>query len=339
MRRFLPLWGLFGALALGGIAVDAFAAATRSTTIALTSDDRRRVVVNRENHSVSIIRVRDLSGLDTSVKLAEVAVGKDPRCVAIRPDNREAFATNAASGTVSVIALAGPHRYSVVAEIPVAPELRGCALLPTTGLGLFVASYTDGNVYLIDVAQRTVAASMPVGGNPTALAITDDGDDTNETLFATQFLAEPVPGGPGEGFDTGKRGIVHAISLHDFSVIHIPLCPLANVGFTADRTAFCPQTNPNLHRPDLPIFCPDVNAPPGTPVITQDPQGCFPPANPRASLGRLFANDLIDIDATPDGQVFLSVSRGGNYIIRATLDAAHKLTIGAPNNVIRWQME
>jgi hypothetical protein len=61
------------------------------------------------------------------------------------------------------------------------------------------------------------------------------------------------------------------------------------------------------------------------------------PAKPRASLGRLFANDLVDIDATPDGQVFLSVSRGGTYIIRATLDAAHKLTIGAPNNVIRWQ--
>jgi mono/diheme cytochrome c family protein len=51
------------------------------------------------------------------------------------------------------------------------------------------------------------------------------------------------------------------------------LSPLKNVGFTADRTAFCPQTNPKLHNS---IFCPNVKAPPGSAVITKDPQGCFP---------------------------------------------------------------
>ena len=39
---------------------------------------------------------------------------------------------------------------------------------------------------------------------------------------------------------------------------------------------------------------------------------------------------------TPSGTVFLIVSRGGNYVIRAMRDANGKLTIGAAN-VIRFQ--
>ncbi len=415
VRRFLPLWGLamLGALALGTVVVDAFATdaegattrtslslPSRSTTIALTSDDQRLVVVNRETHSVSIIKVRNLLGRDSAVKLAEVAVGQDPRCVAISPDDSEAYVTNALSGSVSVIALAGSLRYSVVAEIPVAPELRGCALSPT-GAFLFIVSHTAGNLYVIDTAARTLAnAVLPLSGNPTAIAVTNNGDDNDldETVFVTQFFAELIPGGPGEGFDTGRQGFVHAFSLASGPLPRIKLSPLSNVGFTADRTNFCPQTAPTP--PHSNIFCPNLTAPKGSDVIVKDPQGCFPnqlaaalirgnrlwvpnicagpeppvqfrvnvqgavhvvntdalaevatehvnlnaqiatepqPADPRASLGRIFLNDLVDMDATADGQVFLLVSRGANYVMRATRDQAGKLTIGAPDNVIRWQ--
>ena len=54
------------------------------------------------------------------------------------------------------------------------------------------------------------------------------------------------------------------------------------------------------------------------------------PANPTTSLARLFANDIVAIDANLDGNVFLLVSRGGNYALRATR-AGGKLTLGAPN--------
>jgi hypothetical protein len=47
----------------------------------------------------------------------------------------------------------------------------------------------------------------------------------------------------------------------------IPLSPLANAGFTADRTALCPKSNPKLHST---IFCPNVNLPPGSTAITKD---------------------------------------------------------------------
>jgi hypothetical protein len=45
---------------------NADAAPTRSTTIALTSDEMRVVVVNREANSLSIIRVKDANGNDVS---------------------------------------------------------------------------------------------------------------------------------------------------------------------------------------------------------------------------------------------------------------------------------
>src|SRR5689334_774775 len=54
----------------------------RSTTIALFAKDSRLVVVNRETDSVSVLAVRR-RGRDVAEKLAEVLVGRDPRCVAI----------------------------------------------------------------------------------------------------------------------------------------------------------------------------------------------------------------------------------------------------------------
>jgi hypothetical protein len=60
------------------------------------------------------------------------------------------------------------------------------------------------------------------------------------------------------------------------------------------------------------------------------------PANPTASLGHLFGNDVVDIVADKKCETFLIVSRGGNFVLRAHLNAG-KLDIGAPNGVVRFQ--
>src|SRR5262249_15855938 len=60
------------------------------------------------------------------------------------------------------------------------------------------------------------------------------------------------------------------------------------------------------------------------------------PANPTASLGHLFGNDLVDIASDPQCENFLIVSRGGNYVIKAHL-VNGKLDIGAPDQVVRFQ--
>ena len=90
-----------------------------STTIALTSDETRLVVVNREANSLSIIQVKDANGNDVAHKLAEIGVGEEPRCVAVHPTDRAAYVTNGISGTVSVVDLVLGR---VVATIPWAPS-------------------------------------------------------------------------------------------------------------------------------------------------------------------------------------------------------------------------
>ncbi len=372
---------------------------SRSTSIALTSDDSWLIVANRESNSVSIIQVRDENGEDDDTKLDEITVGDEPRYVAIRPDDSAAFVSNSASGTVPVITLSGPIPFRELLTIPVGTEPRGIALTPN-GTRLYVANHTDGTVSVIDTSAGQVVETIALGGNPTAIAITNDGDqeDTDEQVFVTQFYAELIPNGSGEGFDDGKQGIVHTFQVGSTTSERITLAPLPNSGFNADRTAFCPQSNANLHSD---IFCPDVNADPTSNTITADPQGAYPnqlqaavirgsilylpnigaapeppvrfnvnvqalvhavdtvgrselqgfrvnlnqqvapetqPDNPTESLDRLFGNDLVAIDATPAGTLdagsFLIVSRGGNFVFRAS-PSLSGLQLGLP--VRRYQ--
>ena len=83
---------------------------SRSTSIALTSDDRFVILANRETNSVAVIEVRDPQGNDVANKVTEIAVGQEPRYVAVSPDDREIYVSNTVSGTVSVISLSGDWR-------------------------------------------------------------------------------------------------------------------------------------------------------------------------------------------------------------------------------------
>jgi YVTN family beta-propeller protein len=368
--------------------------------LALTSDGRRLVVVNRPADTVSIIEVRDAQGQDTNQLVQEVSVGHEPRQVVISPNDSEAYVTNTASGTVSVIQLTGPNAFRT-SSINVGTEPRGCALTPN-GTRLYVANHTAGTVSVIDTSNFNLIGTVNLGGNPTAVAITNNGDtsDTDETVFVTQFYAELIPGGPGEVFDNGKQGVVFAFQVGSpGSPVKIPLAPVANVGFTADRSLFCTKLNANAHSD---VFCPDANETnPAATSITADPQGAYPnqlhaalirfnglfipsigagpeppirfnvnvqalihvvntgseqdipsltvnlndqiktetqPDNVSGSLQRLFANDIVDIDADSAGETFLIVSRGGNCVLRAALDnSSDRLTLGAPNSVVRFQ--
>ena len=73
------------------------ATACRSTTIALFARDQNLLVVNRDTDSLSILNVRR-RGNDVGAKIAEVVVGREPRCVAVGRKEKEAFVTNAVSG-------------------------------------------------------------------------------------------------------------------------------------------------------------------------------------------------------------------------------------------------
>jgi YVTN family beta-propeller protein len=243
----------------------------------LTSDEQRLVVVNREANSVSIIRVKDNNNNDVATKIAEIGVGEEPRCVAIHPNDQVAYVTNGISGTVSVVNLA---QRRVVATVPSGTEPRGCALTPN-GTLLYVANHTEGTVSIFftgNPLNPIPVGKVDVGRNPTALAITNNGDanDADETVFVTQIFAELIPGGPGEARDLGKQGVVQAFAAGNPNVtpMKITLAPIANSGFTANRTSpnnFCNTVPPAQSN----IFCPDPTDP-TNPLNTNNPQGVFP---------------------------------------------------------------
>ena len=244
-----PFLGTIGLRGDGSVMAAVVPSTTQSTTIALTSNDQRLVVVNRESNSVAVIQVRD-NNKDVAKKLAEITVGEEPRCVALHPNDRLAFVVNGVSGTVSVVDI---KQFTVVAEIPVGTEPRGCALTPH-GTMLYVANHTEGTVSIIDTSMRKVVGTVPVGGNPTAIAITNDGDnsDKDERVFVPQIFAELNPdfvdpnfNGNGEGRDLGKRGVVHTFTVANPNAIQkITLSPLSNSGFNASRTNFCTKLVP-----------------------------------------------------------------------------------------------
>jgi YVTN family beta-propeller protein len=264
---------------------EAIAAPTRSTTIALTSDETRLIVVNREANSVSIIQVKDANGNDVANKLTEIAVGQEPRCVAVHPTDRAAYVTNGISGTVSVVDLVLGRE---VEQIKVGTEPRGCALTPNGSL-LYVANHTEGTVSILVIPSGNplnpiLDGAVQVGRNPTAIAITDQGPGNITTVFVTQIFAELNPDfkdsifdGNGEARDLGKQGVVQAFPAGNANppITKITLSPLADSGFTANRVVpnnFCNTVPPAQSN----IFCPRPDLPATDPANTNNPQGVFP---------------------------------------------------------------
>jgi YVTN family beta-propeller protein len=225
----------------------------RSSTIALTSDDTRAVVVNRQKASVSVFRVRNADGTDASQLLAEVPVGREPRFVALSPDNARAYVTNAVDGTLSVIDLTAATPVALGNAIDVGLEPRGVAITPN-GTYAFVAGHTTGDVAIVRLANHEVIGRVRTGGNPYAIAISNDGDrnDNDERVYVTQLFGEIIDASRPDGFDDAKQGVVSSFRVGDAignaataPVTRLLLKPLTS-GFNADRRNFCPQTRAAL---------------------------------------------------------------------------------------------
>ena len=241
---------------------------SRSTNIALNRSGNALFVANREADSLTVFAVdgghnKAAKGNGNILtKLDEVAVGEEPVCVAVR--GQRAFVANAVSGTVSVVEWTGVG-FGETAEFDVGTEPRGCAL---SGTRLFVTNFTEGTVTIVDTTDGEIVDRVEVGGNPYGITVV--GND----VFVTQFFARLIDGGPGEGFDDGKEGVVQHFRRNNFNLDEITLAPLADSGFIANRVNLCQQFNPLAPNN---TFCPDPNATdPNDPVIAQAVAGVFP---------------------------------------------------------------
>ncbi|HKS57414.1 MAG TPA: hypothetical protein VJS12_19110 [Steroidobacteraceae bacterium] len=401
---------------------------SRSSSIALTSDNTRVVVANRQKSSVSVIRVRDANAADVEERLAEVPVGKEPRFVAISPDDKRAFVTSAVTGTMTAIDLTLAQPAVVGAPVDVGIEPRGIAVSPN-GTYAIIANHTVGDVTIVRLSTMQVAGKVHTGGNPQAVVITNDGDhnDDDERVYVTRMFGEVINPARPDGFDDAKWGVIDTFTVGaavaaNAQVAQVNLLPMAS-GFNADRRQFCqntrdqiegtvlvPNTDPLIFfnsgadkagnvadRLANPTFCPDVNSNDATAAgaIGKNAQKVYPnmlfsalvrgrhlyvpnegasPEPPvrfnvnvqalvgvvdrvpgasgaedpalslnlnaqiaketqpvgdaaKNTLDRVFLNDIVAVDADRFGRNFLFVSRGGNYVMRASLDAAGKLNI------------
>ncbi len=125
------------------------------------------------------------SGMLTPVELATntagtpITVGTDPIGVAITPNGKTAYVTNAASGTVTPIELA---TNTAGTPITVGTDPIGVAITPN-GKTAYVTE--ENGVMPIEVATNKAGTPIPVGHNPYGIAITPDG----KTAYVTQTNA------------------------------------------------------------------------------------------------------------------------------------------------------
>jgi YVTN family beta-propeller protein len=211
-----------------------FAGPTSSQPLALSADGKFLAVANPDNNTVSLFNVKN----DANNRFAKVKVGKEPSGVAVLPNGTRAYAANTVSGSVSVIAIDGDDS-KVIATIKVGTEPYALALTPN-GKKLYVGNTRSATVSVIDTLQNKVIRTIEeVGFEPRGLAVTNDGDgdDTDETLYVTQFISTPAVGKV-DGSDDAKRGRVFAVSTAtDKVTAPIILDPLADTGFKAQGDA------------------------------------------------------------------------------------------------------
>lgn len=255
--------------------------ASRSTAVDITRDDGIVAMVNTDDGSVSFFNVT--FGQETRIArtpTSRTLPASEPQAVVIHPDGARAFVANRASGTVSRIVSISSAQAALDAEVEVGGEPMGLALTPS-GAKLWVTDWVSGRVSVIDTTTMQVERRIDVGGNPFAIAITNDldTDDADEQALITQFYARPrAAAAVKEGTDDGKEGVVQVIGVGASRVeAEIVLAPIG--------------------------AC--FSAPVGTPPVDVT-SGCFPNQLYGISLHRAFGKTrayVVSVGASPAGPV------------------------------------
>ncbi len=166
---------------------------TASMSIAY-EDGRDRVwSVNPDNDTVTVFDAL------ARVKLAEIAVGDDPRGVAVAPDGRIWVVNHRAAG-ISVIA---PDTLQVeqTLALPSASQPYGLAFDPA-GTRAYIALEAGGLLVRLDPATGEETGRVAVGPNPRHVSVSADG----ARVFVSRFITPPVPGEATASPSTAGRG-------------------------------------------------------------------------------------------------------------------------------------
>ena len=213
--------------------------ASSSGPIQLSPDDKTLWVANPGTDSVTVTNVAG----DRKDRIAEIAVGKEPRNLAISPDGKRVFVANAGDNTLTVID-ASVNPPAKVASVAVGVEPYGLAFTPN-GKKLYVANARSNTLSVVDpVSYQVLRTVTGIGQEPRGVAITNNGDDKDddEKVYVTQFFgvdrAGVFNGTILIGADDYKEGRVAVIGTADDKLIkQAVLNPMADTGFKSNGSA------------------------------------------------------------------------------------------------------
>lgn len=339
-----------------------------SSPIALTSDNRILVVCNPDNDSISVFNVQN----DQNRKLAEIRVGREPRSVAIHPNNRFALVTNQVSGTVSLIDLAQLRRLQ---DINVGAEPYG-VVITADGREAWVTLAGANGLFRIITFSAAKADGIPTLSTSEPISVSAPNDKVTvqsenrslrgiaiatrngqEVFYMTQFLSDLAQGGA-QMSDQGKVGRVFVIARQTrLQIAAINLAP-HETGFEADRRNFgggqtdetfaFPNQLQSIFIKNNHAYLPNTSASPEAPIkFDVDTQAFLGVininTNQEVGAFNINLNEAVkDQTATP--KLFLAVpwavafenNSNDGYVVSASSNVLAKITLagnGQPNVV------
>lgn len=327
--------------------------ASRSSTIALSEDDKVLVLVNPDHGSISIFDGTTLN------RTAIVQTGREPSSVVLHPDGDTAFVANRADATVVKITGIRSPAPQVVATALVGSEPTGLALSPR-GRRLFVAEFAESSISVIRTEDMAVTDTIMGVGNPRTLAVTNnlDGQDDDELLVVPHYFGEPQPGG--EGQNMGRVGKIDVYSLRDLSLVRTIALPALSAAVTGGDPASPNQLSGAVIAPDGRLYVTDLAvspAPPATadrnvtPIVhvvnladgSEVTQGAGTSSlarllTPSATPETLFLADPVDMEFVHEkrsvGFIGYVVSRGTDTVERTVFDPDRGMvSIGSLQNL------
>ncbi|MGE3180283.1 MAG: hypothetical protein AB7N71_01530 [Phycisphaerae bacterium] len=322
-------------------------------SVAIGPNDDVAYVTNTVSGTVSVIQ---LKGENAFRVIDTIPVGTEPRGCALTPNGRRLFVANHTNRTVTVI---DTETRDVVATIPV-PGFPQAVAITNDGDGQdadetvfvteFFAQLRAGGAEAFDDGKEAFVDAIRVNdlnASPTRISLSpieDVGFTSDRALFCQQLNAAAV-------FDTycPDPTIVDA---GDDVIANDPQGAFPNQLWSAlirKNRLFLP----NIGAGPEPVIRFNVNVQSLVHVVDVEALEEIPSAHVNINeqikdevqpdedvantvLTRLFGGDLVAIDADASAGTFVLLSRGGNYAMRATLDANDRLDIAAPN-VVRFQ--
>lgn len=246
---FLGGLGLALLLPAVDLSADVFSHPTNSSPIAISKDDRLVWVVNPRGNFVTILRT------DTNNLLDFIDVGKEPRSIAVDPNNTYAYAANAAANTVSVIKINdsayGTFNIEVEKTLTTGAEPWNIVISPD-GKRVFVANSGQDTITVINTANNNIIGNVNLRNSicndpnrgrhfqPRGLAV----NAANTQLYVTRFLSFTKDGGR-QGTDIGKEGVVCRLNINTNATTIGGYTPAETIDLAPRATGFLIDSNGN----------------------------------------------------------------------------------------------